>query len=182
MTQSEALPPRNNQPAQWSRRTTLAAIAVFFSPRIFPSTAVAQVFSAAPAQPSQAQVEYEWEMPRRYGASAAKHLGVGPESIRRSPNDDDSRGGPLLVIIVGVIALVWLAEAILRLRREIRYGGIIVEDRGSRLRIRNDPRLPGRVIIIKDKNGVTVKELSGSVTTGELINALPRTAGRGGGS
>lgn len=182
MKQPAELRLQNTQPAQWSRRTTLVAIAALFAPRIFPSAAVAQVAAPVPAQSGQAQVEYEWEMPRRYGSAAAKHLRVGPESIRRSPNDDDSRGGPLLVIIAGVIALVWLAEAILRLRREIRYGGIIVEDRGTRLRIRNDPRLPGRVIIIKDKNGVTVKELSGGVTTGELINALPRTAGRGGGA
>lgn len=159
--------------AQWTRRMTLVSIGALISSRAFPSAAFAQATTPS----AEAEVDFVWEMPQRYGRRAAEHLGWRPETVRRSPNDEGSRGGPLLVVIAGVIALVWLAQAIIRLRREIRYGGIIVQDNGRRLSIRNDPRLPGNLIVIRDRNGVTIRELGGNVTTDELIRFLPRNGG-----
>lgn len=173
---------KDAESAHLSRRMALVALAGLVSLRGLSSAALAQSFAPAPRPSGDLDVDFSWEMPKRYGSRAAELLGVGPEHIQRSPNDEGNRGGPLLVIIFGVIALVYLAEAIIRIRRELRYGGIIVQDNGRRLSIRNDPRLPGNVIIVKDKNGVSVRELRGNITARELISALPRNAGKAGGS
>jgi hypothetical protein len=163
--------------AAWTRRTMLGAMVglVWAGPRL--GNAFAQAPVAGERDPSQDMVSIEWELPRSYADRTAGYLGVGRDRISPAPGADADRGGPVILIIVAIVLLVTLARSIVSAYRDFRYGGIIVEDTGRGLRIRHDRRIPGHVIIIKDRNGVTIRELrGGDVTVRNLVPLLARSS------
>ena len=114
------------------------------------------------AVPADATVQIEWELPRRYAAGVASQLGVPRSQIRPSPHSDASRGGGVLVIIVATVLAIALARTIVSIYRDLRYGGLIIQDTPRGLYVRHDRRLPGNIVIIRDRNGTTVRVLRDS--------------------
>lgn len=152
------------------RRATVALSALWLlSPPGFSKAA----FAAQPAAARQS-VSFEWQLPQELVNPVRAQLGAAVERVTTVPDGSNDRAAPLLAIIVGATALTLLAEAIVSNYRDIRYGGIIVEDSGKHLSIRTDARLPARVIIIKDKRGVAVGELSGQPSAREVVENLSK--------
>jgi hypothetical protein len=118
-------------------------------------------------------VQFSWELPNSDAKPLARRLGISDKNISPAPGTETDRGVPIVVIIVGIVALVVLVKEIIAIYRDLKYGGLVIEDRGKRLVIRNDPRLPGRVIVVKDKRGVAIHELKGDISASELLKALP---------
>jgi hypothetical protein len=163
--------------ATLTRRTMLGALLglVWAGPRL--GASLAQTPTPGERDPSQDMISFEWELPRSYADRTARYLGVGPDRISPAPGADADRGGPVILIIVAIVLLVTLARSIVAAYRDFRYGGIIVEDTPRGLRIRHDRRIPGHVVIIKDRNGVTIRELRGDdVNVQDLVPLLARTS------
>ena len=118
-------------------------------------------------------IKFSWELSRSFAKPVSERLGLSDKNITAAPNSETDRGLPIIVIIIGVVALIALVKEIINVYRDLKYGGLIVQDKGGELVIKNDPRLPGHVIIVKDRRGVTIHELSGELTTGDVLKALP---------
>lgn len=137
----------------YDRRAFLGAA---FAIASLASTATAQV---TPGARETDIIDFQWELPRRYAGRAAQYLGVDRSHIFAAPETDATRGGPVIVIIIAALLLVALARALVAFYRDVRYGGLIVQDTERGFSIRYDRRIPDHVIIIRDRNGVTVHEL-----------------------
>lgn len=175
MDQKHNLIAPNESVLIWTRRTMLGAVASLFWAGSPLHTLRAQSIPTD-ADLSTGAVQFEWEMPRRHAGRAAEYLGVSPDHIRPSPNADAGRGGPILVIIIAAVLLITLARSIVAVYRDIRYGGLIIQDTDRGLLIRHDRRIPGHVVIIRDRNGVTIRELrGGEVNVRDLVPILSNT-------
>src|SRR5262245_2052990 len=61
------------------------------------------------------------------------------ELVRRSP---PSRAVPIMVIIVGAIAVPIVLQMLREALRQVYYGGILIDMRSSPPSIANDPKIP----------------------------------------
>lgn len=124
--------------------------------------------SAAGTQPAENEtVGFRWRVPARYVDTVRKNLTY--EGTERP--ETDARGGPL-VVFAGAVLLVYLAEAVLALRREIVTGGVVIDTRGPQIEIKNDPRLESKWLIIVGPQGSQVyrkDELADPVKLAEAI-------------
>jgi hypothetical protein len=80
------------------------------------------------------------------------------------------RAAPVILIIVGALALVQIVEMINEMVRQFYYGGVIIDGRKTPPEITNDPKIPAHVILVFQADG-TVKQFS----AGELPSSLLET-------
>lgn len=162
----------------WTRRALLGALIGFYGAAPWLGRLQARDTGLADQDPSADPIRIEWELPRRNAARTAEYLGVGSDHIVPAPGSPVGRGGPLIVIIVAAVLLVVLARALVAAYRDFRYGGLIIQDTDRGLSVRSDRRIPGHVIIIKDRNGVTIRELRGDeVNVRDLVPLLASARG-----
>lgn len=86
--------------------------------------------------------------------------------------EKDEKGIPLLFIFVGTVLIPYLADAVLALRREIVYGGVVIDTRGSEIVIDNDKRLDAGVIVVITPDGTDIYERDEFGDPSELVAAL----------
>jgi hypothetical protein len=84
----------------------------------------------------------------------------------------DTRGLPIIYILVGIITISNLADALLTLYQRGRGGGIVVQDSEKGLIIKRDDALPSDVMLIKNKNGIQVREISKIQNSTAIVDAL----------
>lgn len=87
-------------------------------------------------------------------------------------NHTDEKGVPLTFVFVGLVLLPYLAEAVLALRREIVYGGVVIDTRGAEIAIDHDKRLDSGVIVVVTRRGADFYERDDIHDPTELIAAL----------
>ena len=71
---------------------------------------------------------------------------------RRSP---DTRAAPIILIIVGAIAVTELLKMIRELLRQVYYGGVVIDARSKPPSVTNDPKIPANMIFVIDTEGKT---------------------------
>jgi hypothetical protein len=84
----------------------------------------------------------------------------------------DSRGLPLLYLLIGTIVLPHLAETLFVLYQRISGSGIVVQDSDKGLLISRDVLLPSDVMVIKGKNGIDVKTIRKIPDSSVILQAL----------
>ena len=82
------------------------------------------------------------------------------------------RAAPLILIIVGAIAVVQIAEMVNEMVREYYYGGVIVDGRKSPPEITNDPRVPANTVIVFQADGTATQIKGGELSAGLLESVL----------
>jgi hypothetical protein len=91
------------------------------------------------------------------------------ELLARAP---PGRAVPILVVVVGAIAVPILIQMIRESLRQIYYGGVLIDMRTEPPTITNDLKLPGNMIFVIDRDGKTKQyssdQLSPSMLTGLL--------------
>jgi hypothetical protein len=80
--------------------------------------------------------------------------------------------GLVVFIFVGAVLVPYLVDAVLALRREINYGGVVIDTRGSEVVIDNDPRLDGGTLVVITAEGVETHQRDDIVDPTQLISAL----------
>ena len=127
--------------------------------------------------PQARQIPFEWrvDIPNENYGRIKNTLNFSGEE--RPLSDPSDRAAPLVVVLAGTALLPDLANPLLSVYRDVRYGGIVIEDHDGHLDIRNDPRIRGGVIIFRNKDGVTVHEITQSSTSSDLISSLKDLAG-----
>lgn len=126
--------------------------------------------SAVGTQPVENEtVGFRWRVPAGYVDMVRQNLTY--EGSEKS--ETDARGGPL-VVFVGVVLLVYLAEAVLALRREIVTGGVVIDTRGPQIEIKNDPRLESKWLIIVGPQGSQIYRKDELADPAALAEAIAR--------
>jgi hypothetical protein len=93
---------------------------------------------------------------------------VAREMAARAPSE---RAAPIILIIVGAIALVKIVEMIHELGREFYYGGVIVDGRKSPPEISNDVKIPPGVVFVFQADG-SVKQFRSDDVPVDLVAAV----------
>lgn len=137
---------------------------------IFLLTALATKWGlrAAAASADDSPRNFRWRVP-------IAHLETVKENLRFEgtvTSEKDEKGIPLVFIFVGAVLLPYLANAVLALRREIVYGGVIIDTRGSEIVVGNDKRLDAGVIVVITANGTDIYERDEFEDPSELVAAL----------
>lgn len=125
------------------------------------------------------RLRIRWHLPRDKVKAVRKSLGSDGEVIPDSESATDTRGLPLLYYVVGVVLIPYLADAILEVYRDIKYGGLVICPRDGEVSIRNDPRIDGGTIVVCDDKGVEIYHLRNIEDPTELIKALSDLQGGG---
>jgi hypothetical protein len=87
---------------------------------------------------------------------------------QRSPPE---RAVPVLLIIVGAIAVAELAQMIKEMLRQTYYGGVMIDARKEPPSITSDPKIPGYTVFVVDPHGMTTKYTSDEISP-ELLGQL----------
>lgn len=90
------------------------------------------------------------------------------EAVELASRAPPSRAAPILLIIAGTIAFNQAIKLIMKLRREIYYGGVIVDCRKSPAFITNSLKIPAGTTIVIDKDGKSHTFVDKDITTEEL--------------
>lgn len=109
-------------------------------------------------------VKFRWRIPVALTDKATDPL---PDTV--SVEEQEGRGA--LAIISGAIALVYLAQSILRLRDDID-GGTVIDTRSDELVIERDAALPGGTILVLSDGGPEIFEREEIASPADLIKVL----------
>jgi hypothetical protein len=105
------------------------------------------------------KARFEWHLPSEQLGTAEKYVGK-PESIKPEPHSaTDTRGLPVLLIITAVALVPEIAQAIVRVYRDYKYGGVIITSKDGALDIRTDPRLSSSMVIVRSANGIDIRQV-----------------------
>jgi len=127
-----------------------------------------------PLQAKDTKVEIQWRMPRQQVKTVREQFSTEPD-IKGDPKTvEGTKGLPVVYILVGAVALVELARALLAVYKDAQYGGVIIRSQKGKLYVENNPKLPGGSIIIQQPNGnVDVKFLAqNNPQVSELVKAM----------
>ena len=114
-------------------------------------------YSATIASANQQQTAaIEWHVPADRSLDIQESLEFNGIVVTEKKNQENSRSIPLIYILVGSVALGSLAETLLKVYRDWKYGGIIVtRNSDKKIIIRSIPNLERGIIIID--NGKDLK-------------------------
>jgi hypothetical protein len=79
-----------------------------------------------------------------------------------------NRAAPVLLIIVGAIAVTELLEMIKQLAFQTYYGGVLVDTQTHPPTITSDPRLPGNIILVVEPGGKATRYTSDQLSLESL--------------
>jgi hypothetical protein len=88
---------------------------------------------------------------------------------RRSP---DTRAAPIILIIVGAIAVTELLQMIKELLRQVYYGGVVIDTRSQPPSVTNDPKIPANMVFVIDSEGKTSRFTNDKLSLDVLKLAL----------
>jgi hypothetical protein len=74
------------------------------------------------------------------------------ELARRSP---DTRAAPVILIIVGAIAVTELLQMIKELLRQTYYGGVMIDTRSQPPSVTSSPKIPADMVFVIEADGKT---------------------------
>ncbi len=114
--------------------------------------------------------EFQWRVPIAHFETVKKELRFEGEITE----EKDAKGLPLVFIFVGAVLLPYLAKAILAIRREIVYGGVIIDTRGDKINIDTDKSLSSGVIVIVTPEGTKLYERDEIENPAEMVKALSK--------
>ena len=118
------------------------------------------------------KANFQFRMPSDLSSSVVENLDYqGTTSV-----ESDTKGLPLITIIVGIALLPSLVDAILRLRARLVQPGILIDTRTTQIRIETSPTIPKGSILIVSKEATSLLDSSDVKNSADLIKALTSVA------
>ena len=93
---------------------------------------------------------------------------IAHEMASRAPPE---RAAPVILIIVGAIALVQIAEMVNEMVHQFYYGGVVIDGRKTPPEITNDPKIPPNMVFVFQGDG-TVRQFKGGELPAGLLEAV----------
>ena len=117
-------------------------------------------------------LQFTWRVPEAHRTAVEEAL-RDPAAQFEGVAREDSKGAAVL-IFAGVILLTYLAKAVLALRRDIVYGGVVIDTRGQTVVIDTDKSLPGGTILVVGKDSTQMFERDEIADPTQLVKELSR--------
>jgi len=132
------------------------------------------LLSALVSARQEQTVAIEWYVPTEQSVDIQESLRFKGAVIPDESTKEDGRSPVLIYILVGAVALGTLAETLLKVYKDWKYGGIIVsKDKKGKLLIKGDPRLDsGTIIVDQGKEVKVIFKEKDQPKAKELIDAL----------
>lgn len=131
------------------------------------------VVALAGAADPQRLTTLRWRAPRQQATDLGKQLVITPSAAPGS--ETDTKGLPLFYVLAGTVAVAKVAEAIVRIYRDVRWGGVVVTLRDEIVEIENDQRIPGGLVIVNSEKGVEMLKTDAPDAT-KLVEILTNIA------
>jgi hypothetical protein len=94
---------------------------------------------------------------------------IAHELASRAPPE---RAAPVILIIVGAIALVQIVEMVNEMVHQFYYGGVVIDGRKTPPEITNDPKVPPNMVFVFQGDGTVQRFKSGELPTNLLESVL----------
>lgn len=133
------------------------------------STALAGRLARAADDATDNAVEFSWIVNEAHHDFVESILSQKGEVTKTQ--DTDTKGG-LVVVFSGLIALPYLADALLKLRDRLVRPGLKIDARGKKILIEIDPILPHGYILLVDNAGSHLFAPSEIKDPAEMIEKL----------
>jgi hypothetical protein len=98
-------------------------------------------------QTSGTQIAFRWEVPEAHKKTVEDALTY--DGTLEEPKEVKG----VLVVFVGLVLIPYLVQAVIKLQRQIQYGGIVIDTRKKPLDIHVDKRLPSGLIVVVQPDG-----------------------------
>jgi hypothetical protein len=92
--------------------------------------------------------------------------------ITHSKFNRAGKAAPVILIIVGAIAAINIAEMLLELVREYYYGGVLIDTRVTPTLITNEPKIPADTLVVISKDNSHAKFRKTDISTGFVSSIL----------
>ena len=131
-------------------------------------------------------VEVTWQVPAARLSQAVETSGFPLDRVEAdAASMEDTKGLPLLYLLVGVMALPALAQGLVSVYKDFAYGMTIVDASGKTVQITHDPKGSADVLIVRHRDGkVTTHEGRRAIDAVQwqkiLTDAAAEVAGAGG--
>ena len=131
-------------------------------------------FSTLVAAQQAQSATIEWYVPNEQSVDIQESLEFKGQAIPDESTREDDRSPALIYILVGAVALGTLAETLLKVYKDWKYGGIIVtKDKKGKLLIKSEPSLDrGTIIIDQGKEPKIIFKEKDEPKYKELMDAL----------
>jgi hypothetical protein len=123
-------------------------------------------------EPAEGRLRIRWHLPRDKVKVVRKSLRFDGDVIPDTESATDTKGLPFLYYVLGVVLIPYLADAVLEVYRDYKFGGLVVRVGDDEVLIGNDPRIDGGTIVILDDNGIEIFNQRNIEDPTELIKAL----------
>jgi hypothetical protein len=91
------------------------------------------------------------------------------ELIRRSP---PARAVPIIFIVVGAMAVPVVLQMMREALRQVYYGGVLIDIRAQPPAVTSDPKIPGNMVFLIDRDGKTTQFTSDQLNPTLLAQLL----------
>lgn len=131
-------------------------------------------------------VEVTWQVPAARLSQAVETSGFPLDRVEAdAASVEDTKGLPLLYLLVGVMALPALAQGLVSVYKDFAYGMTVVDASGKTVQITHDPKGSADVLIVRHRDGkVTTHEGRRAIDAVQwqkiLTDAAAEVAGAGG--
>lgn len=136
---------------------------------------VASILSCIPFSEqldAQDRVQIEWRVPRENVSVLREDLVFDGQITPDPATAQDTKGLPLIYVFVGLVALPDLVTGITNAVREVACGGAVIELDGEGLSIRCEPALGLNTVVVRDADGVDIKQFDQTNDPSRLLQAL----------
>lgn len=96
------------------------------------------------------------------------HSEFAQQMAARAP---PGRAVPVILIIVGALALTQIIQLVHELGRQYYYGGVVIDGRKSPPEISNDPKIPANMVFVFSADG-SVRQFSGGAVPVDLLESV----------
>ena len=106
---------------------------------------------------------------------ALRSLTISPDmsssAIEMRSRAPAERAAPIILVIVGAIALVQIVQMINEMVRQFYHGGVVIDGRKVPPEITNDPKIPAHLILVFQADG-TVRQFSAGELPSNLLESV----------
>jgi hypothetical protein len=117
-------------------------------------------------------VSVEWLVPQS-ALQAAINSSHFEGTIKPGPNTPQDKAVPVLVILAGVVAISYLADALVTVAKSIAYGGTIIDATVTPISIKHDTAMrAGTIVIFTANTPPTFIDSSNADAASQLLKIL----------
>lgn len=123
----------------------------------------------------QEMTNFEWRVSRSQVNIVKVGMDFDGKVVPDLATVTDTKGLPLVYILVGSASILQIAKTLLDVYRDFRYGGIVISGKDGEINIKNDARIAGGTIVVYDKNDIKFYfRKQENPTIGNLVEALTK--------